>query len=113
MRGSFVVGSKREVRVQNLALRMDTTIWRLARVAVLHWHPAGMEVHDVELRSNKGGMIYVNGMLPTEGNANLVLDVQNFQIADVANFMQSDLPLRGILTARCGLEGTMTNPTFR
>ncbi|MEX2152407.1 MAG: translocation/assembly module TamB domain-containing protein [Gemmatimonadaceae bacterium] len=112
-RGSFVVGSKREVRVQNLALRMDTTIWRLARVAVLHWHPAGMEVHDVELRSNKGGMVYVNGMLPTEGNANLVMDVQNFQIADVANFMQSDFPMRGILTARGVLEGTMSNPTFR
>ena len=113
MRGSFVVGSKREVKVQNLALRMDTTVWRLARVATLHWHTAGMEVHDVELRSNKGGMVYVNGMLPTEGNANLVLDVQNFQIADVTNFMQSDFPLRGILTARGVLEGTMRDPRFR
>jgi translocation and assembly module TamB len=113
MQGSFVVGSKREVRVQNLALRMDTTIWRLARVAVLHSHPAGIEVHDVELRSNKGGMVYVNGMLPTEGNANLVLDVQNFQVADVTNFLQSDFPLRGILTARGVLEGTMGDPRFR
>ena len=113
MAGSFVVGSKREVRVRDLALRLDTTVWRLARTAVLHWHPAGMEVHDVELRSNKGGMVYANGMLPTEGNANLVLDIQNFQVADVANFLQSDLPLTGILTARGVLEGSMGNPRFR
>jgi autotransporter translocation and assembly factor TamB len=113
VQGSFVVGSKREVRVQNMALRMDTTTWSLARAATLHWHPAGMELHDVELRSNKGGLLYVNGMLPTEGNANLVLDVRNFQVADVSSFLQSDFPLRGILTARGRLEGTSRNPTFR
>jgi translocation and assembly module TamB len=112
-RGSFVVGSKREVRVQDLTLRVDTTVWRLARAAVLHWHPAGMEVHDVELRSNKGGLVYANGLLPTEGRANLVLDVQNFQVADVASFLQSDFPISGILTARGVLEGTLQNPTFR
>jgi len=110
--GTFVVGSKREVKVNSLALRMDTTVWRLAHAAVIHWHPGGMELHDVELRSNKGGLVYANGMLPTEGNANLVLDVQNFQIADISSFLQSDLPLRGILTARGRLEGTMSNPRF-
>jgi translocation and assembly module TamB len=80
---------------------------------VLHQHPAGIELHDVELRSNKGGMVYLNGMLPTEGNANLVLDVQNFQVADVTSFLQSDFPMRGILTARGTLEGTLRNPRFR
>src|SRR2546428_1589521 len=113
MRGSFVVGTKREVKVQDLALRMDTTTWRLAHPAILHWHPGGMDVHDVELRSNKGGLVYANGLVPTQGNANLVLDIQNFQIADVANFMQSDLALRGILTARGVMEGTLSNPRFR
>ena len=111
--GSFVLGSKREVRINSLALRMDTTVWRLAHAAVVHWHAQGMELHEVELHSNKGGMLYVNGMLPTEGNANLVIDVRNFQIADVASFMQSDLPLRGILTARGALEGTLRDPHFR
>ena len=113
MNGSFVVGPKREVRVNNLALRMDTTVWRLAHAAVIHWHPAGMEVHDVELRSNKGGLVYANGLLPTSGSADVVLDVQNFQIADVADLMQSDLPLRGILTARGRLEGTLQDPHFQ
>jgi translocation and assembly module TamB len=112
-RGSFVVGSKREVRINDLALRMDTTVWRLAHVAIIHWHPDGMELHDVEFRSNKGGLVYANGMVPTAGNANLVLDIQNFQIADVATFLQSDLPLRGILTARGVLEGNMRDPRFR
>lgn len=110
---SFVLGSRREVRVNNLALRMDTTVWRLGHPAVVHWHPGGMELHDVLLRSNRGGMVYVNGMLPTEGRADLVLDIQNFQIADVAAFLQSDLPLRGILTARGVLEGSLKDPRFR
>ena len=113
MKGSFVVGSKREVKVNDLALRMDTTVWRLAHAAVIHWHPAGMELHDVEVRSNKGGLVYVNGTLPTQGVADAVIDVQNFQIADIANFLQSDLPLTGILTARGKLEGTLQDPRFR
>jgi translocation and assembly module TamB len=111
--GTFVVGSKREVRVNSLTLRMDTTVWRLAHAAEVHWHPGGVEVHDMELRSNRGGLVYANGMLPTEGRANLVLDVQNFQLADVTSLLQSDLRLRGILTARGVLEGTMRDPRFR
>ena len=113
LRGSFVAGTRREVRVNDLALRMDTTIWTLARPAVVHWHAAGIEVHGVELRSNTGGLVYANGMLPTEGNANLVLDVRQFQLADVAMFLQSDLPITGILTARGVLEGSMRSPRFR
>jgi translocation and assembly module TamB len=113
MHGTFVLGSRREIRVNDLALRMDTTVWRLAHPAIVHSHPAGVELHDVELRSNKGGLVYLNGMLPTEGNANLVLDVQDFQIADVASFLQSDFPMQGILNARGRLEGTMRSPRFR
>jgi translocation and assembly module TamB len=113
VRGSFVTATRREVRVNDLALRMDTTVWTLARPAVVHWHAAGIEVHDVELRSNTGGLVYANGMLPTEGNANLVLDVRQFQLADVAMFLQSDVPLTGILTARGVLEGSMRDPRFR
>jgi translocation and assembly module TamB len=113
VRGTFVVGSKREVKLNDLALRMDTTVWRLAHAAIIHMHPAGVELHDFELRSNKGGLVYANGMLPTEGNANLVLEVRNFQVADVSNFLQSDFPMRGILTARGVLEGTMSDPRFR
>lgn len=113
LRGSFVAATRREVRVSDLALRMDTTVWTLARPAMVHWHAAGIEVHEVELRSNTGGLVYANGMLPTEGNANLVLDVRQFQLADVAMFLQSDVPLTGILTARGVLEGSMRDPRFR
>ena len=80
--------SKRSVRLNDLALRMDTTVWRLAHAAEVHWHSAGVEVHDVLLQSSTGGRVYANGMLPTEGNANLVLDIANFQVSDVATFMQ-------------------------
>ncbi|MEX2180147.1 MAG: translocation/assembly module TamB domain-containing protein [Gemmatimonadaceae bacterium] len=113
VRGTFVLGERQELRVQALALRLDTTVWRLARAAVIHRHPAGVELHEVELRSNAGGLVYLNGMLPTEGNANLVLDVRNFQVADITGFAQSAFPLTGILTARGELQGTMSAPRFR
>lgn len=115
MRGSFVVGSRRQVRVQELALRADTTVWRLARPALVTWHAGGVEVRDAELRSNTGGRVYANGTLPTNagGNANVVLDVENFQVADVTSFLQSDLALRGVLTARGRLWGTLRDPLFQ
>lgn len=110
---SFVLGTRRSVRVNDLALRMDTTVWRLAHSASVHWHPGGMEVHDLFLHSNTGGRVYLNGMLPTRGRAALVLELQQFQVGDVAAFLQSDLQLRGIVTARGVIEGTPANPTFR
>jgi autotransporter translocation and assembly factor TamB len=112
-RASFVLGPRRTVRVNDLALRADTTTWRLAHVAEVHWHAAGIEVHDVLLQSNTGGRVYANGLLPTQGQANLVLDVSNFQIADISSFLQSDLALRGVLTARGVLEGSLRDPQFR
>lgn len=113
MGASFVLGRRNELRVRDLALRIDTTVWRLARTAVVHWHPAGMELHELELRSNTGGLVYLNGMLPTEGNANLVVDVRNFQVGDVAMFLESDFPITGVITARGLLQGTMSDPRFR
>jgi len=111
--GSFVLGTRRELRLREMALRMDTTVWRLAHEAVIHSHPAGIEVHDLELRSNNGGLVYANGMLPTEGNANLALDVRHFQLADVTALLQSDVALTGVLTARGRVEGNLRDPTFR
>jgi len=113
-RASFVLGpEKKTVRVNDMAVRLDTTVWKLAHAAEVRWQRAGVEVQDVLLQSSTGGRVYANGMLPTQGQANLVLDVSNFQVADISTFLQSDLPLRGVLTARGVLEGNMSNPRFR
>ena len=113
VRGTFVMGPRREIRVNDLALRMDTTVWRLAHPALVYAQRSGVELRGVELRSNTGGVVSLDGTLPTQGNANLVLDVQNVQIADIAGFLQSDFPVRGILAARGRLEGTPRDPRFR
>jgi translocation and assembly module TamB len=112
-RGTFTLEGGKEVKVNQMALRMDTTVWRLARAATFRSKPSGLELQDVELMSNTGGHLYVNGTVPTQGNANLVIDVKNFQVADVATFLQSDLPLQGVLTARGAISGTTRDPRFK
>lgn len=113
MRGTFVLGTRRELRLQDLALRMDTTVWRLAHEAVIHSHPAGIEVHDFEVRSNTGGLVYANGMLPTEGNANLVIDIRNLEAGDLTALLQAETSVTGVLTARALIQGSMSDPAFR
>ncbi len=112
--GAFVLGPRRQARVEQLALRMDTTIWQLSRPATVSWSSDEVEVRDAELRSNTGGLVQASGIIPARGvaGANLTVDVQNFQVADVATFLQSDLGVRGILTARGKLEGTTRDPRF-
>ncbi|HEU4995636.1 MAG TPA: translocation/assembly module TamB domain-containing protein [Gemmatimonadaceae bacterium] len=111
-RGTFVFDSKREVRLTALTLRSDTVVWKLARDAVIKWNPSGIEARDVELNSNTGSRIYASGVLPKSGNVNGVIDVQNFQVSDISSFLQSDVELSGVLTARAQVEGTLRSPRF-
>ena len=114
MRGSFVVGSEREVRVKDLALRMDTTVWRLRASRRSSLHPAGIELHDVELRSNKGGVVYVNGTLPTRGERE-----PRARRAELPDRGRRRVPAERLSAARHPrpradvLEGTTRDPRFR
>ena len=104
---------QREARLSALQLRFDTTTWVATHPAVVRWRTQGVEIADLELRNGRTGRIYANGLLPTNGVANFELAVDNFQIGDLMELLQTDVQLAGLLTLHGRVQGTAASPTFR
>jgi translocation and assembly module TamB len=104
---------RNELKLNNLRLRFDTSVWASTRVAALHWGQAGVDVENLELRNGPDGRIYVNGFIPKQGNANLDLAVDNLNIGDIVALTQSDLNAKGLISLNVHATGTLDNPQFK
>ena len=103
----------KEIHFTDLALRFDTTRWVASRPGTVRWGGRGIEVETIELRSGPEGRIYVNGLIPTEGQADLELAVTNFEISHLVDLLQSDIEATGLVSVTASAEGTTSNPRFR
>ncbi len=111
VRGDFTLDKARnELRLADMTLRFDTTTWQTTHPAAVRWGSAGVEVVNLELTSGAGRRLYANGLLPTQGRADFDLTVTNFDVENVAQLLQSDIPLTGRLTLAAHVQGTATNP---
>ncbi|HET9424375.1 MAG TPA: translocation/assembly module TamB domain-containing protein, partial [Gemmatimonadaceae bacterium] len=105
--------ARNELRLANLRMRFDTSLWTSPRPSTIHWGGPGIRVADFELRNSTNGRVYANGLLPTEGVANFTLAVDNFPVGDVVGLLQSDLGLMGNVDVSGSMSGTLREPTFR
>ncbi len=101
-----------ELKLNRTQLRFDSTIWASTRPSVVKWGPVGVDISQLELRNSKNGRIYVNGLVPKAGRANLEVAVDNFEVADLIALAQSDIQARGLLSFDLKAAGTATDPTF-
>jgi translocation and assembly module TamB len=110
---SFALNKDRnELRLNDLRLRFDTTLWANTQPAGIHWGPRGIDVERLELRNTRNGRIFVNGLLPKEGAANFEIAVDNFAVEDIVSLTQSDIDARGLVSFDIHAAGTAANPTF-
>jgi len=103
---------RNELRLNNLKLQFDTTIWASTHPSGIHWGPAAIDVDSLELRNARNGRIFVNGLVPRNGGANLEVAVDNFAVEDVVSLTQSDIDARGLVSFDMRLAGTGADPTF-
>ena len=99
--------------LNNLRLQFDTSVWASTRVASLHWGQAGVEVNNLELRNGPTGRIYVNGLVPKEGSANLDIAVDNVNVGDVIALTQSGINAEGLISFNVHATGTLADPRFK
>ena len=66
---------------------------------------------NLELTSGANQRIYANGLLPTDGPANFDLAVTNFAVENIAELLQSDLPVTGRVSFDAHVQGTADEPT--
>ena len=64
-------------------------------------------------RAVRAGASIANGLLPTEGRADFDLQVRGFAVENVAELLQSDLPVTGLVSLDAHVEGTSTDPQIR
>ena len=100
----------KEVHLNDLRLRFDTTHWASSRPGTIRWGGRGIEILNLDLTNRESGRIYVNGLLPTEGSANLDVEIDRFEIGNLAALLQSDLRLRGLVSITAAITGTTVAP---
>ena len=102
-----------ELHLDNMRLQFDTTLWASTRPSDIEWGGRGITVRTLELTNQSGGRIFVDGLIPREGDANLRIAVDRFEIADIASLFQSDLDARGLLSFDVNAAGTLADPRFK
>lgn len=111
LRGDFTLDKARnELRLADVTLRFDTTSWRTTHPAAVRWGGRGIEVVNLELTSGPNQRLYANGLLPTSGPANFELAVTNFDVANIADLLQSDLQATGRVSFDAHVQGTAASP---
>ena len=104
---------RNELLLNNLKLQFDTSVWASTRAAAVHWGQAGVEVDHLELRNGPTGRIFVNGLVPKQGSANLDIAVDNLNVGDVIALTQSSINAKGLVSFNVHGTGTLDNPQFK
>ena len=103
---------RRELRLANMTLQFDTAQWSTPHPDTVSWGQAGVHVANFDLRNRGSGRVHVNGLIPTQGVADLSFDVDSFPVANVVDMLQSDLRTTGDASLHGTVRGTLSNPTF-
>jgi translocation and assembly module TamB len=112
--GDYVLSTARnELRVADLRMRLDTSLWRAPHPATIHWGGPGIEVSDFELRNRGNGRVFATGLLPTQGTANFEVVIENFPVGNVVDLLESDIRLAGLVSLSGTMSGTLNAPAFR
>jgi translocation and assembly module TamB len=103
---------RRELRIAELSLRLDTARWATPHPDTVQWGKAGIRVGNFELRNGAGGRVRVDGLVPTNGVADLTVDVDSFPVGNVVELLQSDVAAKGTFALHGNVRGTSSQPTF-
>ena len=101
---------RNELRLDQLRLRFDTTLYTSTGPSTIHFDSAGTSIDHFEIRSASGSRVFVNGTIPTNGGVNLQVSVTQFEVANVAELLQSDVNVRGIVSVDARMKGTRSAP---
>ncbi|MBC8089465.1 MAG: translocation/assembly module TamB domain-containing protein [Phycisphaerae bacterium] len=103
---------RKELRFEDLRFRFDSTRWVSTQPGSMLWGQPGIEVDKLELTNGKGGRLFADGKIPSEGAADLTVRVNNFEVGDLMGLLQSDLELRGLFSVNARIDGTSSAPVI-
>ncbi len=104
---------QQELTLNRLAMRFDTTRWTSTQPGRVSWSGEGIDVHGIDLVSNEGGRLALEGQLPVQAPADLRLDADSVHLANVAALLQDTAQARGLLSFHGTIQGTRDAPTMQ
>ncbi len=99
-----------DLRLDHLRLRFDTTLYTSTGPSTIHFDSAGTSIDHFEIKSASGSRVFVNGAIPTKREADLQVNVTQFEFGNIAKLLQSDISARGIVSVDARLRGTRAAP---
>ena len=99
-----------EVRLDQLRLRFDTTLYASNGPSTISLDSGAIGIDHFDLRSTSGGRLFVNGTIPATGNANLQVDVTQFEVSNLVALLESDIPIHGLVSIAAHVQGTRASP---
>jgi translocation and assembly module TamB len=101
-----------EVRLHDLALRFDTINWHTTQPGVINWSGDGVEVESLELASDAGGRVFLDGRLPVDDQADLHVTLQEVELAHLGLLLQDEREFAGRVSLDAEVTGTARAPVF-
>jgi translocation and assembly module TamB len=99
-----------EVRVADMVLRFDTVTWRTAQPGAVSWQDDAIELASIDLVSDAGGRIMLDGRLPVDGAGNLDVVIEELDVAQVAALLQREEQAEGTLNLDASITGALASP---
>ncbi|HEY2026898.1 MAG TPA: hypothetical protein VGG78_07800, partial [Gemmatimonadaceae bacterium] len=99
------------IALDSVAARFDTLLWRSTHPARMTLDHGAVALDSVELRSNRGGRLFANGVIiASTGAVRLDVAAENVQVATVLRALQRDMDADGRLDASARLRGSRAAP---
>ncbi len=108
--GFVFAPDRKELRLTDISLRLDSTLWSAAQPGAVTWGASGIGLHTIDLRDGHGGRIFADGTLPSEGSGDLQIAIDSLQIGDITALLQDTLTTRGMLSLHARFHGTAREP---
>jgi translocation and assembly module TamB len=99
-----------ELRIADLSLRFDTVTWQTVRPGVVSWGGDAIEVASIDVVSDAGGRVVIDGRLPVDGTGDLDVVVEDLEIAQLAALLQRAEQSEGRLSLDARVAGTLADP---
>jgi translocation and assembly module TamB len=101
-----------ELRLDKLQLRFDTTVYASTGPSTIHFDSAGTSIDHFEVTTARGSRVFLDGNVPTTGDADLRLSVTQFDVGHITALLQSDINARGLVSVEAHMQGTRAAPKF-
>jgi translocation and assembly module TamB len=99
-----------ELRVADMVLRFDTVTWRTAQPGVVSWEGDAIELASIDLVSDAGGRIMLDGRLPADGAGDLDVVIEQLEVAQLAALLQLEEQAEGTLNLDARIGGALASP---